>query len=85
MTGVVQPLGVARRTELFYYSDIYEWPVELPDVDRSTHPYRFQELPMERSADGWVRVVDGNVRKSLRVYTLATPKPGASALDVGGL
>ncbi len=36
---------------------------------------------MERSADGWVRVVDGNVRKSL--YT--APKPANAALDVGGL
>jgi hypothetical protein len=63
------------------YSVIYEWLVELHDVDRSTYPYRFEELPMERSADGWVRVVDGNVRKSL--YT--TPNTGASALDVGGL
>ncbi len=63
------------------YSVIYEWLMELHDVDRSTYPYRFEELPMERSADGWVRVVDGNVRKSL--YT--TPKPGDAALDVGGL
>lgn len=64
------------------YSVIFEWLMEIHDVDRATYPYRFEELPVERSVDGWVRVVDGNVRKSL----YATPKPGGdAALDVGGL
>ena len=63
------------------YSVIYEFLMELHDVDRSTYPYRFEELPAERSADGWVRVIDGNVRKALH----AAPKQDGAELDVGGV
>ena len=44
-------------------SVMYEFLVESATLDPST-PYRFTAVPHERSADNWVRVIDGEVRGS---------------------
>jgi hypothetical protein len=42
---------------------MYEFLVESATLDPST-PYQFAAVPHKRSADNWVRVIDGEVRGS---------------------
>ena len=45
-------------------SALYAWLVEASDAAGQS-PYRFEEVPQRRSRDGWLRLVDGNVRRRL--------------------
>lgn len=47
---------------------MYEFLVETATLDPST-PYKFMAVPHERSADNWIRVIDGEVRGSFYTPT----------------
>ena len=44
-------------------SVMYEFIIEVSTLDPSS-PYKFAAVPSKRSADGWIRVIDGAVRGS---------------------
>eukprot|EP00961_Rhodomonas_salina_P052231 701413-Rhodomonas_salina.1 len=64
------------------YSTVYEWLVELHELDRHTYPYRFEELAAEHSEDGWVRIIDATMRRN-KIASLQEDAPAVLPQDAG--
>ena len=61
-------------------SAVYEWMMKAAEVAHESK-YPFEAIPCQRSADGWTRVLDGEMRK--RLYVGGGVKP--SIMDTGDL
>merc|ERR1712137_573053 len=65
-------------------SAMYKFLMEAAENDGHS-PYSFDDLPQQRSSDGFVRVLDGQVRSRLYTQTAARSKSPGISVGIGTL